>query len=86
MKVIPTDAVSANSLGNLDPSEEFLKGRYKEGKSQAEFRQYDAQAIPGVALFYRTNHENQTVDYVIAKEKQYFGLTREKKTVWEAAE
>jgi hypothetical protein len=30
--------------------------------------------------------ENQTVNYVLSKEKQYFGLTRGKKSVWEAAE
>ena len=73
-------------LGDLDEWDEFLAGRYKEGKSETEFRQYDAEANPGVAEFYRLNHEFQTFDYVLGKEKQYFGLTRGKKTVWEAAE
>ena len=73
-------------LGDLDEWDEFLAGRYKEGKSETEFRQYDAEANPGVAEFYRLNHEFQTMDYVMGKEKQYFGLTRGKKTVWEAAE
>ena len=73
-------------LGDLDEWDEFLAGRYKEGKSETEFRQYDAEANPGVAEFYRLNHEFQTFDYVMGKEKQYFGLTRGKKTVWEAAE
>ena len=36
-------------------------------------------ANPGVAEFYRINHEHQTVDYVLGKEKEYFGLTREQK-------
>ena len=63
-----------------------LPGRYKEGKSETEFRQYDAEANPGVAEFYRLNHEFQTHDYVMGKERQYFDLTRGKKTVWEAAE
>src|ERR1700683_2396095 len=73
-------------LRDLDEWDEFLEGRYKEGKSQEEFRQYDATANPGVAEFYRLNHENQTLAYVLAKEKQYFGLSKGKKTVWEAAE
>ena len=73
-------------LGDLDEWDEFLAGRYKEGKSETEFRQYDAEANPGVAEFYRLNHEFQTMDYVLGKEKQYFGLRRGKKTVWEAAE
>jgi inositol oxygenase len=77
---------SANPLSNLDQWDDFVEGRYKEGKSESEFRQYGANANPRVAEFYRNNHEKQTVDYVLGKEKQYFGLTRGNKTVWEAAE
>jgi len=77
---------SANPLENLDQWDEFLEGRYEEGKSESEFRQYDAQANPGVAEFYRLNHKNQTVDYVQRKEKEYFGLKRGEKTIWEAAD
>src|SRR6266436_1791792 len=77
---------SANPLPNLDQWEDFLEGRYKEGKSESDFRQYDAEANPSVAEFYCTNHEKQTVNYVLGKEQQYFGLTRGKKSVWEAAE
>ena len=73
-------------LQDLDQWDEFLEGRYKEGKSEEEFRQYDATATPGVAEFYRLNHENMTVDYVLAKEEQYFTLRKGQKTVWEAAE
>ena len=69
-----TNPGSANPLSNLDQWEDFLEGRYKEGKSESDFCQYGAKANPGVAEFYRTNHERQTVDYVLGKEKQYFGL------------
>ena len=62
------------------------ESRYKEGKAEEAFRQYDAAAVPGVALFYRNNHERMTVDYVLRKEAEYFGLTRGKKSIWEAAE
>ena len=77
---------SAKPLENLDQWDEFVEGRYLEGKSDTEFRQYDAQANPGVAEFYRLNHQYQTVDYVKSKEKEYFGLKKGKKTVWEAAD
>ena len=77
---------SSAPLSNLDEWEDFVGGRYKEGKSQSEFRQYDAKANPRVADFYRSNHERQTLDYVLGKEKQYFGLTRGQRSVWEAAE
>ena len=52
---------------NLDQWENFLEGRYKEGKTESDFRQYDAEANPGVAEFYRTNHEKQTLSYVLEK-------------------
>jgi inositol oxygenase len=72
--------------GDMEEWDEFLKGRYQEGKTEEEFRVYDATANPGVAEFYRLNHEHQTFDYVMAKEKQYFGLDKGEKTIWEAAE
>jgi inositol oxygenase len=81
-----TTPVSAQPLADADQLEEFLERRYQEGKSETEFRQYDAQANPGVAEFYRLNHTHQTLDYVLGKEKEYFGLKKGKKTVWEAAE
>ncbi len=86
-----TTPVSAQPLADLDHLDldhldEFMERRYQEGKSETEFRQYDAEANPGVAEFYRLNHTHQTLDYVLAKEKEYFGLKKGKKTVWEAAE
>ncbi len=77
---------AAEPLATLEDWDDFLEGRYQEGKSEAEFRQYDAKATPGVAEFYRINHQMQSLDYVLGKEKQYFGLQRGEKTVWEAAE
>ncbi len=71
---------------DMEEWDEFLQGRYREGKSQEEFRQYDEKADPGVARFYRLNHEHQTLDYVLAKENEYFPLKKGKKSIWEAAE
>ncbi|MGF7183789.1 inositol oxygenase family protein [Tunturiibacter psychrotolerans] len=79
--------VDQNPLSpDMDEWEEFLEGRYKEGKSQEEFRQYDAEANPGVAEFYRLNHTYQTHAYVLGKQTEYFGLKRGEKSIWEAAE
>ncbi len=84
---MPELAATHNPLdAEMEQWDEFLQGRYREGKSEEEFRQYDAEATPGVAEFYRLNHEHQTVAYVLGKEKDYFGLTRGKKSIWEAAE
>jgi len=86
MSTTTASTPSAGPLLDLDEWDEFLEGRYKEGKSKEEFRVYDATATPGVAEFYRLNHENQTLDYVLEKEKTYFSLQKGQKTVWEAAE
>jgi inositol oxygenase len=83
----PIAEVDKNPLSpDMDEWEKFLEGRYKEGKSQEEFRQYDAEANPGVAEFYRLNHTYQTHAYVLGKESQYFDLKRGEKSIWEAAE
>ena len=75
-----------NALPIEDSWGEFVAGRYREGKSQEEFRVYDAAAQPGVAEFYRLNHQYQTLDFVLSKEKEYFALKKGKKSIWEAAE
>ena len=86
-KSVATHVVPSNApLKDIDEWDDFLTGRYQEGKSEAEFRQYDEKATPGVAEFYRLNHQYQTFDYVIAKEKEYFGLNKGEKSIWEAAE
>jgi inositol oxygenase len=85
---IPQNALTADQapLKDMDEWDEFLTGRYQEGKTEEQFRQYDAEANPGVAEFYRLNHQFQTHDYVMGKEKEYFGLNKGMKSIWEAAE
>lgn len=81
-----TRTQTARPMTNIEQWDDFLKGRYRPGKSQGEFRQYDAEANPGVADFYRLNHENQTLDYVLQKEREYFALKRGPQSLWDAAE
>src|SRR5665213_1980845 len=81
-----TAPLESAPLKDMDEWDEFLNGRYQEGKSETEFRQYDETATPGVAEFYRLNHKYQTYDYVLAKEKEYFGLSKGMKSIWEAAD
>lgn len=76
---------SGQPLQSLEQWDDFWEGRYKEGKSDSEFRQYDATANPGVAEFYRLNHERQTVAYTLGKEREYFVLKKGLKSIWEAA-
>ena len=91
----PTD----QPLENLDLWEEDLLRRYPQpmvavdainknepGKSQSEFRNYDAEARPSVKEFYRVNHRLQTYDFVQAKRAEYLPLTRKRMGIWEAME
>ena len=75
-----------NPLKKLDDWDDFVASRYKQNKDPEEFRNYDPDANPGVAEFYRQNHALQTVDFVQAKEREYLPLQKEKKSIWEAAE
>jgi inositol oxygenase len=86
MSTLLSPVSNAPLSADMEEWDEFLKGRYMEGKSEEEFRVYDAAANPGVAEFYRLNHENQSLDYVLAKEAEYFGLNKGEKSIWEAAE
>ena len=79
-------ATAENPLNSLEEWDDFVASRYQEGKDKSEFRVYDPKANPGVAEFYRLNHANQTLDFVLGKKKEYLGLNIGKKTVWEAAE
>jgi inositol oxygenase len=73
-------------MKQLEDWDDFVATRYKEGKSEEEFRNYKADANPTVTEFYRQNHAYQTFDFVIEKKKEYCGLNRGKKSIWEMAD
>ncbi|MBV9677677.1 MAG: inositol oxygenase [Acidobacteriaceae bacterium] len=70
----------------MDEWDDFVASRYKEGKSEEEFRNYKADANPTVTEFYRQNHAYQTLDFVLGKKAEYSGSARGKKSIWEMAE
>src|SRR3981189_2514524 len=73
-------------LQHLDEWDEFVAARYRQGKSEEEFRNYKTDANPTVTEFYRQNHAYQTLDFVLRKKAEYCGLHRDKKSIWEMAE
>src|SRR4051794_15218718 len=69
---------NAGPLTDLDEWESAYHAREdaekrESGKSKeaSEFRDYRADVRPGVREFYRINHTNQTLDFVLAKKEQY---------------
>jgi inositol oxygenase len=81
-----TSTVDHAPMHELDEWDDFVATRYKEGKTEEEFRNYKADANPGVTEFYRLNHTNQTLDFVLRKKAEFSGLTRGKKSIWEMAD
>ena len=73
-------------LKELDEWDDFVAIRYRQGKSEEEFRNYKADANPTVTEFYRQNHKHQTLDFVLKKKAEYCGLKRGQKSIWEMAE
>jgi inositol oxygenase len=86
-------------LRGLDEWEDFLKSRYPElaaaerpfrgsdpNKKKEQFRDYRAEARSSVKQFYRLNHTYQTLDFVLAKKKEYVSTSRRSMGIWEAME
>jgi len=73
-------------MKSVDEWDDFVAARYQQGKSDEEFRNYKADANPGVTEFYRQNHANQTWDFVMAKKAEYLPLNRRRMSIWQAME
>ena len=81
-------------LAHLDDWEQSLADRYpadpaargNDGKPREAFRDYRAEARPSVKEFYRLNHRHQTLDFVLAKKREYLPLARRRMGIWEAME
>lgn len=73
----------------LDEWEEDVKRRYPDkdsGKRKEEFRNYEQDSRPTVREFYRLNHRHQTLDFVLAKKREYLPLRKRQMSIWEALE
>jgi inositol oxygenase len=87
---------SSAPLERLEDWEDFLKTRYPETadslppaektKKKEEFRNYRAEARPSVKEFYRLNHRHQTLDFVLAKKREFLPMRRLRMGIWEAME
>lgn len=73
-------------LESLEHWDDFVKSRYRADKKEDEFRDYRAGANPGVEEFYRQNHANQTLDFVLAKKAEYTPLSKRRMGIWQALE
>jgi inositol oxygenase len=63
-----------------------VRERYDPNRPKEQFRQYNDNTPPVVREFYRQNHASQTLDFVLAKEREYGGLERAEMGIAEAME
>jgi len=77
-----------NPLQSMDQWEEDVLERYPEKDSPAkpkeDYRNYDNPARDTVREFYRLNHQYQTYDFVLQKEKEFLQFNRKEMKVWDA--
>ena len=79
-------------LGRLEEWEDFVAARYAgdqagAGEPASGFRDYEGDDVrPSVREFYRQNHSNQTLAFVIEKKRDFLGLRRRRMGIWEAIE
>lgn len=55
-------------------------------KKPEQFRDYQAEARASVKEFYRLNHENQTLEFVLARKERYLRKAQFEMGMWEAME
>lgn len=73
-------------LAHVDEWDDFVATRYRQDKTEDEFRNYKEDANPTVTEFYRQNHAYQTHDFVLQKKAEHGGLARGKKSIWAMAD
>lgn len=90
---------TAGPLAHLDDWEASLQSRYPapdggpaasvlaaSRKGAEAFRDYRAEARPGVREFYRLNHRHQTLAFVEEKKREYLPRRKRRMGIWEAME
>ena len=76
----------AEALVTVGAPEGESAGGFQPKREKTKFRDYRAEARPSVKEFYRLNHTHQTLDFVLAKKREFLKLNRRQMSVWEAME
>ena len=82
-----TEIPHAQPLSRIDDWDDFVEGRYREGKTEEEFRSLRRRrdAERGRVLPAEPRKPDRRLMYS-GKRSEYFGLNKGLKTIWEAAE
>jgi inositol oxygenase len=75
---------SQGPLADIDDWESVHGPEEPQASGKTTFRDYRSNVRAGVAEFYRLNHRNQTLAFVLEKKRQYLPKTKRQMGVWEA--
>lgn len=78
--------VANGPLESLDQWDDDVRARYRTDRKKEEFRVYDDKTPQVVRDFYKLNHENQTLEFVLGKKAEYTPLNHGEMSIWEAME
>ncbi len=84
------DPNELSPLSNLDEWEDDVLQRYPDpgsiaqGKTTAEYRNYEAPVRDTVREFYRLNHQYQSYDFVLQKRADFLQFNKKQMPVWDA--
>lgn len=73
-------------LASLDQWDDHVRDRYDPNRTKDAFRRFDDNAPSVVREFYRLNHANQTLEFVLGKEREYGSLNHGEMGILEAME
>lgn len=79
-------AKKTNPMDQLESVEQSTTARYQPGRATEEYRRFDESSPEIVKDFYRLNHRNQTLSFVLAKKREYCRLDKTRMGIWEAME
>jgi inositol oxygenase len=82
----PKPAKQRSPFDAFEPWEEHVRSRYQPERQKEEFRVFNESAPPVVIDFYRQNHTQQTLAFVLGKKKEYCRLDKTRMGIWEAME
>ena len=83
----PDSAIDDNPLKDMDAlDDERLATAAAIATPGHVYRDYAAEARASVKEFYRLNHTNQTLDFVLAKEQEFVPGAHGEMGIWEAME
>lgn len=81
--ILRAEEITPSNTCTVEEWEKFVNN-HPAAKDKKSYRIYNKNTSKRVKDFYRINHKNQTLDFVLRKKQDYAQLNRKKMDIWEA--